>query len=108
MGLGVYRPRHPERTGFYRILDEYFPRYVEIYEERFEPRFGPLRSVVPRTVEAFLDCGCLKNGFARLQCPQCKGEHLVALACHSYCISFDQAIKYGAHDPWRCAATRRD
>jgi hypothetical protein len=30
---GVYRPRHPERTASYELLEEYFERYVQEYEE---------------------------------------------------------------------------
>ena len=52
----AYRPRHPERTPFYRILGEHFDDYVYAHEERFEPRSGPMRPVVRPTVEAFLDC----------------------------------------------------
>lgn len=87
--VGVYRPRHPERTTFYQLVDQFFPRYVEVYDERFEPRCGSLRPVVPRTVAAFLDCGCLKNGFARLRCGSCGGEHLLAFSCstRNFCPS---------------------
>jgi hypothetical protein len=73
----IYRPRHPERTGFYRILEGHFEAYVGTYEARFEHRSGPLRPVVTRTVEAYLDCGRLFNGFARIRCPNCGGEHLL-------------------------------
>ena len=55
MELGVYRPRHPEQTTFYRLLENYFEDYVYAYEERFEPKAGPLRAVVRPTVETFLD-----------------------------------------------------
>jgi ribosomal protein S27E len=79
----VYRPRHPERGAFYRLFEDHFERYVLAHEERFEPRSGPLRSVVPRTVEAFLDCGRLHGGFARIRCPQCKSEHLLAFSCQT-------------------------
>ena len=82
-GIGVYRPRHPERTAFYRLLSEHLERYVGTYEERFEPRYGRLRRVVPRTAEAFLECGRLQNGFARIRCPQCTGEHLLAFSCQT-------------------------
>lgn len=82
-GPAVYRPRHPERSSFYRILDEHFDRYVAAHEERFEPKSGPARSVVWLGAEAFLGCGRLKNGFARLRCPSCKGEHLIAFSCGS-------------------------
>ncbi len=83
MELGVYRPRHPERTAFYRLLEKHFDDYVYAYEERFEPKAGPLRSVVRPTVEAFLDCGRLHGGFARIRCPSCKDEHLLAFSCQS-------------------------
>lgn len=82
-GPAVYRPRHPERSTFYRILDQHFDRYVAVHEERFEPKSGPLRSVVRPVVEAFLDCGRPKNGFARLRCPSCAAEHLIAFSCGS-------------------------
>ena len=39
----VYRPRHPEKTAFYQVLEQHFDRYVYAYEERFESRSGPLR-----------------------------------------------------------------
>jgi len=38
---------------------------------------------VTRTVEAFLDCGLMVNGFARIRCPSCGGEHLLAFSCQT-------------------------
>jgi hypothetical protein len=58
----VYRPRHPERTVFHQTFEQHFDSYVRLYEERFEPRSGPLRRVVPETVEQFLACGRLPGG----------------------------------------------
>jgi hypothetical protein len=79
----VYRPRHPECQSFYRIFEQRFDAYIGTYEDRFEPRSGPLRPVVTRTVAAFLDCGRLFNGFARIRCPSCGGEHLLAFSCQT-------------------------
>ena len=79
----AYRPRHPERTALYRTLERHYERYERAYEERFEARDGPWRPVVRATVEAFLDCGRLHGGFARLRCPQCRGEHLLAFSCQT-------------------------
>ena len=61
----AYRPRHPERTVLYRALAHHFERFLQVYEERFEPTFGYLRSVVARVVYRYLDCGLLEQGFAR-------------------------------------------
>lgn len=89
----IYRPRHPERTTFYRLFQDHFDSYVQAYEERFEPRFGPLRPVVVRSVEEFLSCGRLDGGFARLRCSKCHAEHLLALACASYYTSCAPAVR---------------
>jgi hypothetical protein len=79
----VYRPRRPERTAFYRLLDMHFEAYRMVHEERFEPRHGPLRPVVPKVVAQYLDCGRLHAGFARVRCPRCRAEHLLAFSCQT-------------------------
>ena len=33
---GVYRPCHPERTPFYRLLEERFEEFALVHEERSE------------------------------------------------------------------------
>jgi hypothetical protein len=38
--MGVYRPRHPERTVLYRVLFHYFDRFLAEYEGRFEKEYG--------------------------------------------------------------------
>lgn len=58
----VYRPRHPEATVFYQTFEHHFDSYVRAYEERFEPRSGPLRRVLAESVEQFLACGRLQGG----------------------------------------------
>ena len=80
---GVYRPRHPKVTVFYQVLERHFDSYVAAYEERFEPRSGPLRRVVPDSVEQFLACSRLQGGFARIRCPSCRSEHLLAFSCRT-------------------------
>jgi len=73
----------PEQTVFYQLFDKHFDDYVYAYEERFENKAGPLRTVVRPTVESFLDCGRLYGGFARIRCPSCRSEHLLAFSCQS-------------------------
>jgi hypothetical protein len=84
-----YKPRHPERTAFYQLFETHLDSYVRAYEERFEPHSGPLRSVVVRSVEEFLSCGRLQGGFARIRCPKCHAEHLLAFSCRTrnFCSS---------------------
>ena len=49
----VYRPRHAEATVFYQTFEQHFDKYVAAYEERFEPRSGPLRHLVPEAAVQF-------------------------------------------------------
>ncbi len=65
-----------ESAGVYRLFEEHFERYVREYEERYEPQEGSLRKVVPASVEAYLACGRLEGGFARIRCPDCRAELL--------------------------------
>jgi hypothetical protein len=78
-----YRPRHPEGTTFYRLLEAHFDTYARVHEERFESASGPLRPVVRTSVEAFLACGRPQGGFARIRCPDCKAERLLAFSCRT-------------------------
>ena len=88
----VYRPRRPERTSFYRLLEEHFAEFTLVHEERFERTDGPLRGVVTKAVDAFLACGRPENGFARVVCPECRAEYLVAFSCRTrnFCPSCQQ------------------
>lgn len=76
-----YRPRRPERSPFHAVLNQFFDRFTREYEHRFERSFGPLRSLVPKTVEKFLGCGLPEGGFARVRCDACRAEHFVAFSC---------------------------
>jgi DNA replication protein DnaC len=55
----AYRPRHPERAGFYHLFETHFDSYVRVHEERFEAPSGPLRPVVARSVGRIGGIGCL-------------------------------------------------
>jgi len=86
----VYRPRHPEKTAFYRVLEGHFEEFALVHEERYEREDGPLRPVVRKVVEQYLDCGRPESGFARVRCPDCRAEYLLPLTCRTNCTSSAQ------------------
>ncbi len=51
------------------------------WEERFERRYGFWRGFVDEQVRRYLACGLCANGFARVQCPDCHEEYLLAFSC---------------------------
>jgi hypothetical protein len=77
----LYRQRHPERTGLYRVLTTYFDAFLAEYETRFQRRYGYLRPVVREVVDRYLDCANPMCGFARVRCPECRGEFLLTFSC---------------------------
>ena len=85
---GVYRPRRPQASPLYRLIEDHFDEFYTVYDERFARRWGYWRKVVGEVVEKFQACGILKHGFARVRCGGCKHEFMLALSYRSYCTSF--------------------
>jgi hypothetical protein len=63
----VYQPRRPQSSPLYRLLEEHFERFCVIYEEEYERQYGPLRPVVRKAVQKYLECGVLENGWCFLR-----------------------------------------
>ncbi len=76
-----YRARSPRATPLYRLFEAHFDEVRGQWEERFERRCGFWRSFVDEQVLRYLDCGLFENGFARIRCPDCAEEFLLAFSC---------------------------
>ncbi|MFC1763232.1 transposase [Planctomycetota bacterium] len=83
--LPLYHPRVPQASDLWRLLDSNFTTFREVYSEHFQAKYGYWRPVVDRSVAAFLKCGDLQEGFARVRCPDCKHEMFVAFSCKQRC-----------------------
>jgi len=83
--LSLYRPRDPRASDLWRLLDEHFDSFHQVYDEQFQAKYGFWRPVVARSVTAFLKCGDLQEGFARVRCPDCHHEMFVAFSCKQRC-----------------------
>jgi len=80
-----YRPRNPEQSPFYKLVNEYFDEFERIYPEKYEKTHGYWRPIIRKSIEKFLKCGDLKEGFARVKCKQCGKELFVAYSCKVRC-----------------------
>jgi hypothetical protein len=76
-----YRPRDHEASPFFKIVRDYFDEFEKVYPERYQERYGYWRSVIRSSIKKFQKCGDLKDGFARVLCPECKEEFFVAFSC---------------------------
>jgi len=57
----VYRGRKPKASPLWQCLSHHFDEFLEAYKERFQPRYGFLRPIIPEVVEKFLECGDLES-----------------------------------------------
>jgi len=65
----------------YHLLESHFDHFEQIYDERFDRDYGFYRPVISDVVRAYLKCGDLKQGFARVRCPDCHYEYMLAFSC---------------------------
>ena len=83
--LPLYRPRDPHASDLWRLMDQHFQTFQRVYDERFQAKYGFWRPLVEHSVAAFLRCGDLQEGFARVRCPDCRHEMFVAYSCKQRC-----------------------
>ena len=87
-----YQPRDHEASPFFKVVRDNFDKFEEIYPQRYQERYGYWRPVIRTSIDKFLKCGDLKEGFARVRCPDCKEEFFVAFSCRqrTCCPSCDK------------------
>jgi hypothetical protein len=76
---GVYRRHRPETTALYEVVRDNLETLYGAIED------GAIAVRIPKharkELEAYLDCGLLCRGFARLRCQGCGESRLVAFSC---------------------------
>lgn len=85
--LSLYQPRDPRASDLWRLIDEHFETFRQVYDDRYQSKYGYWRPVIDKSVAAFLKCGDLEEGFARVRCPDCRHEMFVAFSCKQRCTS---------------------
>ncbi len=76
MAESAYHSRNPRSSQYYCCFEDYFEVFEQVYEDRFERRYGFFRPYVKQVIYRYLDCGDLHNGFARIRCDECGYEYL--------------------------------
>jgi ribosomal protein S27E len=103
MAASVYRQRNPQNSPYYHCVEDHFETFEQVYEDRFERRYGFFRPYVKHVIYRYLDCGDLHSGFARVRCGDCGHEYLLAFSCkrRHFCPSCHQkrVVEFG---DWLC------
>ena len=103
MPESVYRQRDPQNSPYYQCVEDHFETFEQVYEERFERRYGFFRPYIKQVIYRYLDCRVLHNGFARVRCDHCGHEYLLAFSCkrRHFCPSCHQkrVVEFGE---WLC------
>lgn len=77
---GRYRRREPEKTALYAVVGDHLETFLREGQD-LGPSGGGYPPFVAEEFRKYLSCGQLSNGFARLRCPACRAERLVAFSC---------------------------
>ncbi|MFI5234006.1 MAG: transposase, partial [Gemmatimonadales bacterium] len=78
--MAEYRRHEPEQTLLYRVVAAELEGLRESLSSA-NPHSSGLPKHVENELEAYLRCGILAHGFARVVCSRCRFEHLVAFSC---------------------------
>ena len=81
-----YAAREPTGTPLYCLVYNYRDDFERSWESLFEHKYGALRDEVLKSLDAYLNCGILANGAARVVCPKCNHSMLVAYSCKRRCL----------------------
>jgi len=73
-----YVLREPEQTLLHQVVREELATFLELARG---PVGEPIASHVARELAGYLGCGVLAKGFARVRCPSCRAERLLAFSC---------------------------
>ena len=77
---GRYRRREPEKTVIYRVVQHNLEDLLQEAAARSDSGAG-YPAFIEHEFRRYLGCGQLSGGFARLRCPDCGHERLVAFSC---------------------------
>jgi hypothetical protein len=77
--LPKYRPRRPGDSALYQVIETHLETFLAHTAGDAESSGVPV--FVKREFEAYLRCGILAHGFARVRCEGCAFERLVPFSC---------------------------
>ncbi|MBU2510205.1 transposase zinc-binding domain-containing protein [bacterium] len=83
-----YLPKHllPKKSSLWQILNKHYEAFERSYRKKFESQYGFFRPVIGEVVRFYLKSDHLKEGFARVRCPNRAHEFLLQFSCKVRCF----------------------
>ena len=75
----LYRRRNPEESTLYQVFQTHLETFLA--QVASDPDARDLPKYVKRELRAYLSCGILSHGFARVYCKDCRRDLVVPLSC---------------------------
>ena len=50
----LYRPRDPQASDLWRLIDQHFDSFQQVYDERYQAKYGYWRPIIEQSVTAYL------------------------------------------------------
>ncbi len=101
--FGVYQPRKPRTSGYYRCVEAHFEDLAAVWDDLYVHKYGFWRPYVMEVIYRYLNCGDYHFGFARVKCEDCGHEFLLPFSCkrRHFCPSCHQkrVVEFGE---WLC------
>ena len=96
-----YKRHSPEKGALYQLVHDRRHDFECRWDDLFQPEYGYLRPEVIKAYDAYLNCGILEHGVARVYCDSCQHTLLVAFSCkkRGVCPSCGakRAVKFAEH-----------
>lgn len=81
----LYQARDHKISLLWQVVSRWFNGFEAEYPQKYTIKYGFYRPEIRYSVDAFLKCGDLREGFARIRCPGCAHEMYVAFLCKQRC-----------------------
>jgi hypothetical protein len=59
--FGIYKPRNPQVSGYYRCVQDHFEQLEMHWQDRYAPRYGFCRPYVTDVIFRYLECGDMSH-----------------------------------------------
>ena len=87
----LYQPRDPKASDLWRVIDEHFDAFQQVYDERFQAKYGYWRPIVQQSVAAFLKWAICKKALPEFAAPtvtmRCSSPSPVSSAVHAHPVT---------------------